>query len=398
MTKTLRDCAPAWGVCLVGLIACQQPTAQIQAGPGAESVVTSISDEGALQSSLIRVDASTASILARRELGGYLEGATLSADSNLIYAGVVSIDGRRDLLAIDVRTLREVWRLRISDRLQPAFGPIGIRTAEVLAPSLDGTSLYIWRAEQNNVVGIAAVDLASRRTRAFSGPWNVAGGGMVAIPRGAPTWPNGALAVIAGRENAATGPRRQTMLYLLDLQSLAPLDSVTPQDLGGLSAATFWDVAVVANGRELLIGNEAELVRFDLATRRVLGRTSRIGSGPFMVEPASGTVVLADNGRFPDSPGRGLLQLFRADLTADGTIDISTPLGGAPNGPTALVMGFVGRSADGKSVYVRTGTPPIGTLYPAQPARLLLVDLTSRTVRASVALGGAGLGYIFVVK
>ena len=398
MTKGLRHCAPAWGVCLLGLISCQQPTTPVTAGAGAESVVTSISDDGAFQSSLIRVDAFTATIVARRELGGYLEGATLSADSNLIYAGIASINGRRELLAINARSLREEWRLRLSERLQPAFGPIGIRTAEVLTPSVDGTSLYVWRAEQDNVVGIAAVDLASRRTRAFSGPWNVAGGGMVAIPRGAPTLPNGALAVIASRENAATGPRRQSMLFLLDLQSLAPLDSVTPQDLGGSSAATFWDVAVVANGRELVIGNEAELVRFDLATRRVLGRTSRIGSGPFSVEPASGTVVLADNGRFPDSPGRGLLQLFRADLTANGTIDISTPLGGVPNGPTALVMGFVGRSADGKSVFVRTGTSPIGTLYPAQPARLLLVDLTSRTVRASVALGGAGLGYVFVVK
>ena len=89
------------------MISCQQPTAQVQAGKGAESVITSISDVGAFETSLIRVDASTATILARRELGGYLEGATLSADSNLIYAGIVSFDGRRELLAINARSLRE---------------------------------------------------------------------------------------------------------------------------------------------------------------------------------------------------------------------------------------------------------------------------------------------------
>jgi len=382
---------------LLVIAACQQPTAQDRLETRGESVVTSISDEGAFRTSLVRVDASTASTLGRADLNGYLEGATLSADRNTIYAGIASLDGRRALLAINARSLREEWRLPLSERLQPVSGPIGLRSAEVLVPSLDGMSLYLWRAEQNGTVGIAALDLVSRRTRAYSGPWNVAASGMVMIPRGAPTLPNGALAVLAGRENAATGPRRQTTLYFLDPETLAPLDSLSPLEVGGPSAPPFWDVALVANGRELLLGNALDLVRFDLATRRVLARTSRTGSGMFTQASTTGVVVLADNGRFPDNPGAGLLRLFRSDLSADGSIDVSSPLGGAPNTATALLMGAVVRSADERTIYVRTGTVPVGTLYPAQPARLLMVDVNLRRVRATIALGGSGLGYVFVV-
>jgi hypothetical protein len=53
-------------------------------------------------------------------------------------------------------------------------------------------------------------------------------------------------------------------------------------------------------------------------------------------------------------------------------------------------------SPDGRVLYIRTGTPQIGPLYPPQPARLLIVDVVDRSLRKAVDLGGFGLGFVLV--
>jgi len=99
---------------------------------------------------------------------------------------------------------------------------------------------------------------------------------------------------------------------------------------------------------------------------------------------------------WPDSPGSGLLFLYGPNLESLGTIDVSTPLGGAPRGATATCTGLAAPGRDGRTVYVRAGSGSRFSLYPRQPARLLVVDVVSRALLRTIDLDGFGLGFLFV--
>ncbi len=360
--------------------------------PSGETVVTTVAEGQAVW----MIDPSAGRILARLDVGGQIEGAATSPDGAMLYVGVRAPGFRNELVAVDTRAGSVRWRLPLAENGRPhVIDGVGLRNGEVIAVSPDGERLHLWRAEKEGVVGVVSLDLRTRRPVGFSGPWNVAAGGLVPLaPEGVA--PRGALAVLASRENASGGPRGRAAVYLLDPVSLAPLDSILPASLGGPQDQDIWQIIPAPGGRDLFLAGSHQLVRYDLVARRVAASTPRPSSGALSVTSDTGHVVISDSGTWPDNPGSGHLFLFGPNLEPRGVIDVSTALGGRPSSPTATRTGLMAASRDGRTVYVRAGSDLVGPLYPAQPARLLVVDVVSRTLRRAVKLDGYGLGAVFI--
>ena len=179
--------------------------------------------------------------------------------------------------------------------------------------------------------------------------------------------------------------------YWVDPHARKGRDSVDSSDLG--QQGQIWDLNMLGDGRTILVGGAGWLVTYDTDLRQPVRSVARPVSGVARVSPDQSTVVLTDSGVWPDFPGSGLLHLFDAQLSPIGTVDVSTPLGGLPNTPTATVTRIVAFADDGRTAYVASGTPPIGPLYTTQPARIIAVDLPTRTVIRVYELGGHELGW-----
>ncbi|CAN5631156.1 hypothetical protein BH23GEM1_BH23GEM1_07500 [soil metagenome] len=369
---------------------CSNPNAPV-ISPGEVVLVTSPERD-----QLWMIVPASGAITARLALGGKAQGAAASSDGSTLYVGISGAGFRNELVAIDTRVNRVAWRLRLGSNGQPNFlDGVGLNSGEALALSHDGQSLYLWRAVKDGVTGITLVDVSTRRPTAFSGPWNVAGSGLVPIPPSAPRW-SGALAVVGSRANAAGGPRRGSSVFVLDPVSLQVVDSILAGDLGGAQGEDIWEVVPSPDGQTLYIAGSQRLVRYSLADQRVIASVARPAPGLLSVTSDGETLIVTDGGTWPDFPGSGLLYAYGPNFEPHGSIDVSTPLGGRPSGPTATVTGPTAMSLDGRTIYVRAGTLSIGPLYTPQPARLLIVDIIGRTLQRTVDLGGFGGGFVFV--
>lgn len=329
---------------------------------------------------------------ASATIPGHLESALLLADSATMLLGVVNADARRDLVTVDARTLRERSRRTISNRLVPVDqGDVGIRTAEALTESIDRQWLYVSQAARGAVVGIARVNKQTYAAEAFSGPWQVRATLRV-LPAGAGLR-DGALVVVATRESVGGGPPPPPAIYLLHPLTLIPLDSITTSMLG--DPGPIINLLVLDRGATLLIGTSSRIIRFDLVNHRISASVPRLGLGAIVPLADGGPFAVLDQGRFPELTGSGIIYLLSPELTTIDSIDVSTPLGGAPRSPTATVMGGGVFDESTGELYVRTGSAPFGTLYPAQPARTLVVNVRDRSVIRIIPLLGDNFGLAF---
>lgn len=355
-----------------------------------------VATTGTAPDGLLLVDAMSGRVASRIDVGGTVEGLVSARDGSALYAGVVGAGFRRTLVALDGTTGRTLWTLPLSDNGQPTVvDGIGLLTAEILAASPDNRRLYVARALQDTIGGIVVLDLTSRRPVAFTGPWSVAAGGAVALGAdpAIPLLQDGVIAMVASRQNsAAGGPRTSERVYFLAPTTLAVLDSITPDALGGSPTQDIWQIAPAPDGRTLYVGGSERVARYDLATRRVTASVARPSLGTVNITGDGSAVVITDPGRWPDSPGSGLLFVYGPDLVALGTIDVSTPLGNTPRTSSATVTGGGVAWPPGHVLYIRAGTPAIGPTFPPQKARLLAVDVLERRLLHSVELGGYGLG------
>jgi hypothetical protein len=249
------------------------------------------------------------------------------------------------------------------------------------------------QAEQSGTVGIARLNSLSGVAEAFSGPWLV-GGRFREVPH-LPGRPDGAIAMVASRENAAGGVLGAARIYLLDRLSLAPFDSISFSELGG--ARVVINLVVLKDGASLLIGTDTRFLVFDLLARRVVASRQRLGLGAVVPFQNNSRFAALDQGRFPEIAGSGIVYLFDDQLAAVDSIDVSTPLGGSPHSPLATVMGDgVVDDATGE-LYVRTGSAPFGSLYPVQPARVIVLSLTGRRIDRVIPLAGDNFGFAYLL-
>jgi hypothetical protein len=328
-----------------------------------------------------------------RTIVGSLESATL-LPNNMLLMGVVRADAQRELVAVDARTVNELWRRTVSIALVPTEqAGIGLRSLSVLAASRDGQWVYAAQAERNGVVGITRLNSLSGVAEAFSGPWQV-GGQLLDLPN-YPDRPNGALAMVASRENSAGGPLRSARIYLLDRLSLAPFDSIPFSALNDAQAVI--NLVALQDQGTLLIGTAASFSVFDLRQRRVVASRPRLGLGALVPFQRSTRFAALDQGRFPEGHGTGTIYLFDDQLAMIDSIDVSTPLGGFPHSTLATLMGDGVVDEAAGELYVRTGSAPFGLLSPVRPARVIVVSLESRRVDRIISLPGDNIGFAFLI-
>lgn len=347
---------------------------------------------------LVIVDGAGRNIASRIDLGGAVEGLTAAPDGSTFYVGIVGSGFRRMLVALDGITGKTLYALPLSENGLPiVVDGIGLLSGEVVAVSADNSRLYVGRAVKDGVRGIAALDLTTRRPVAFSGPWNVAAGGIVPLAADGtvPLLRDGAVAIVASRQvSPGGGPRTGEKVYFLASSTLAVLDSITTDVLGGSPTQDIWEAVPAPDGRAIYVGGSERVARFDLVTQRVVATVARPSLGAIAVAADGSAVLITDVGSFPDSPGSGLLFVYGPDLVQRGTIDVSTPLGGRSRSPSATVTGIALSRRSGHVLYVRSGTPATGPNFFPQPARLLTVDASELRVLQALELGGFGLGPI----
>ena len=361
-------------------------------------VITTASSGGS--DVLYAFDPGTGKVDAWPPLGGVVYGGVLSADSKTLFLNIRNSGFRSDLAAIDARSGNALWSLTLATAGQPRIlDGVGLLTGEVMAVAGDDSLLYLWRSIKDSVVGIAALNLKTQRPVAFSGPWNVAAGGIQPTTQRCNA-PRAVLIVVAGRGNTSGGPRRDEAVYTLDAQTLAPLDSISLPALGASPADEVWQAIPSADGRTLYVATSTRIVRYDACSRSILASTPRLATGMLALVAAAAdtTLILTDVGVWPDTPGSGLIYLFGRNLDLRDSIDVSTPIGGVPKSPSATVTGSAVGGLDGRTVYVRAGSDDVGPLFPPQRARLLIVDFVNRRLVRAIDLTGFGLGLLFAPR
>ncbi|MGH7718252.1 MAG: YncE family protein [Gemmatimonadaceae bacterium] len=322
----------------------------------------------------------------------FKDSFALSPDSNILYVVAFEESTGRQLFALDIATREILWRERLSnaiDQRRDRFGGMAVYGEFGIAVSPDGSRLFLATGERGGQFGIAVLDARTRDGIGFVGPFAANQEGLVTLPLGETS--DGAL-LVAGRRVRGSGDPGDS-LFFVNPVSLAVTDSVAPLQLAGRPSTELWQIHPSADGRNLYVLEALRLHRYDLQTRAVLGSTAHTGGprGRIAVSRQSGEVFLTDPGDGFDFPGSGRVHVFSSSLVPAPPIDLRQALGGPiPTSNRAAV------STDGRALYVSSGTASIGPLFPTQPGRLFVIDLPSRTLTASVHLGGGAARQLFV--
>ncbi len=336
-------------------------------------------------------------VIKRVDLQARVEGAAISTDGRTLFLGTVGPGFQRDLLLLEVPSGREMRRIPLSSMGSPIniVDSAGVMTAEVIGATEQRDRIGLWRARKNGIFGAVLFDVSTGRPLSFAGPLNVAAGGIVTLTANS-RYPDGAVAVIAGRENAGGGPRTNASIYILNRHTFEIIDSLTTLNVPELLNQNLWRIIPTRSGTVLYILTNTQIVKYDLTTSSVVGTARNPAQGSIVLTPDETRLIVTDGGTWPDFPGSGLLYVFDQSLHPISQIDVSTPIGGRPNSPTATRTGLAVSSLNGDTLYVRAGSDAIGPLYPVQPARLLVVDLRNATLVRAIELTGDGLGQLFL--
>lgn len=323
----------------------------------------------------------------------YQDAFSRSADSSMLYVVAAEPGIGRQLLGLDLRTLRIAWREQLGDALdqrRARFGGLAVYGDYALATSPDGARIFVARACREDMCGVAVLDARTRDAVGFVGPLHVQPGGMRTLPPG-PAAPAGAILIVGRRDRDAVPSL--DWLFVLDPLTFELSDSVsvtTPQQ--SRRAPTLGQVLPAPDRRHVYLGGVDWFYKYDLLAHRVTATTPRVSNGSLFVAPDGGTLYQTDPGDVFDSPGSGLLYVYDADLTPRGPIDLRS----ASVGGVAPVTFAAAVSRDGARVYVSAGTVRRGPTFGTQPARVLVIDATAGTIIRVVPLNDWGPGPVYV--
>lgn len=321
-------------------------------------------------------------------LSGMKSRGAVSPDHNTLY--LLSFDDpSTELVAIDTRALRVQWRLPLATLEEHALNdtlPVSIGAAMAVTP--DGARLVTQAADAQGE-GIAVIDLQSKRVVDFI-PLGTA---MDIAAEGPGTsLPNGAILVAAVRQTAPA--LYSGLFFVLDAGSLAVRDSVTITSATDDPTGGMQQVLGAPDGRYCYVVG-FEQYRYDLVDQRLTDSVATPSNGLLAITADGSTLYRSDAGDF-DSPGTGQIYVYGASLAQRAPINVAqiAPSPAARGAP--VVAGNAVPSADGKLLYVASGTPRAGGFGPFEPARLLVIDPQADVLVESVAIAGSSPLVVFV--
>lgn len=358
----------------------------------AAAAVTTINDPNSQSSELIWLDTTLTEISSRLAFAGTIVGAALSANREVLALGIVAPGGRRELVVVDPNTRIRKTTLALGDIRSPTDPTVQLTSSERIAISHDGRIVYFAHATRNGRVVIAAVDLTVLQIVGTTGEFSSSS--LMTMHGPTNGLPNGTLAII-GKPNEAL----QNAVYLFDAHTLVAYDSIAAGELAAFGGSAASQI-VAPTRSQLYLAGPSFAAWYSLAERRALVvAPNSIFSGALSASSGGNWLTLTDAGVWPHSAGSGVLQVLDRQLGVVGSIDLSTPVGGAPNSPAATVMGAATGVGNGSNLLVRTGTIfHRNLMFPqTQPARIIVVDVATREVKAVIPLGGYGSGFVFAL-
>jgi hypothetical protein len=294
------------------------------------------------------------------------------------------LEGDATVMAgIDVETGLELWRTAISQGTTPNIVDGVELGAAMITANPSRPEVFLWRAGQNGVIGIAGFDYDKRRITRFFGPVGNRFRAMAATPLTS-AHPQGCL-VMGLDADLDPGPFSdiRAFLHVVCGTSYEERDSVSID----LPSRVIVQMETSADGRDLLVMTNLELIKFDAATMQVKLTAMRPMVAPFFLSRATGRLIIPDVGSSVVA-STGIIYLLDADLELSSIIDLRVlPFGERP-------LGILGaeESRDGRWLYIIGGVPRDGPLYGPERTHVLVVDKATGLVVDTVNLdtfGGA---------
>jgi len=302
----------------------------------------------------------------------------LNGRGELITVGRLE-DGATVMAGLDIETGLERWRAAISQGTTAARVDGVELGATMITSNPSRPEVFLWRAVQNAVFGIAGYDYNTRRITRFIGPVGTRFRAMAGTPA-TTQHPEGCL-VMALDAGAANNSR--AFLHVVCRTSYADRDSIAI----ALPSRQVLQMELSADGRDLILMTDIEFLKLDAASMGVKIRAARPMTAPFFAARSTGSLIVPDVGSsFVASSG--IIYLLGADLELSSIIDLrGLPLGERP-------LGILGaeESRDGKWLYLVGGVPRGGPLYGPQQTHVVIIEKSTGRVVDTVNLNTFGGG------
>ena len=365
-------------VALFGASACADPS-----GPSThlhrQRILIPGTEEGA-----IVVDLDWRGIIRRSGPRFVSQGpTTMSGLGELITVGRLEGDATV-MVGLDIDTGLELWRTAIRHGTSPVtVNGVELGSTMVTAnPSRP--EVFVWRSTQNGETGVAGYDYEKRRVTRFIGPLPNRFRAMAAVAA-TDAHPGGCLflAFDTGSFDFA-----RAFLHVVCGSSYTERDSMSI----ALPSRFVRQMESSADGRELLVMTDVELLKIDAATMQVKHRAIRPLAAPFFLARATGRLIVTDVGADVVA-STGIIYLLDATLELSSIIDLRVlPFGERP-------LGILGaeESADGRWLYIVGGVPRGGPLYGPEETHVLVIDKATGLVVDTVNLDTFGGSRPFLV-
>jgi hypothetical protein len=310
--------------------------------------------------------------------------SVLDGRGGLITVGELE-GGATVMVGLHVESGLELWRTAIGQGANPIVVDGVALGATMISANPSRPEVFLSRSVQNGVAGVVGFDYSRRRVTRFIGPVGNRFRAMAVVPATV-SHPDGCLVMAL---DAGPDFNTRAFLHVVCGAAYEERDSVSI----ALPSRRVLQMELSADGKDLLVMTNLELLKLDAATLEVKLRADRpLFFAPFFVSRATGRLIIPDVGsNFLASTG--IIYLLDANLELSSIIDLrALPLGERP-------LGILGaeESADGRWLYVVGGVARAGPLYGPERTHILVIDKATGAVVDNVNLDTYGGGKIALV-
>lgn len=295
---------------------------------------------------------------------------------------------------MDTRRLTITRRMRLTHlETESRIAGLLLSGTQAVAVSPDGNQLLLAAAEREGVRGLALLNAQSGTPLDFAGPLAVSPYGITTLPP-SPSFPSGAFAVVATR--TVIGPDTEWRpdtgwLFLLDAATLAARDSVALGSTTSAPSGGLGQILASPDGQRVYMATSDQLISYDVTRQQIVASTPRPSQGRLAISPDGTGLYLTDPGDGRDNPGSGHIYVFGPLLEPRSPIELPRLDNGLEQTTQWAALG-----RNGRTLYVSTGTPEVGPLFPGGPGQIFVIDVGSRRIVENIRVGEWGLGPLFV--
>lgn len=283
------------------------------------------------------------------------------------------------MAGLDVESGIELWRTAMARGTTPTSVDGVQLGATMISANPSRPEVFLWRATQGGVGGIAGFDYQRQRITRFIGPVGNRFRAMVVTPS-TPAAPEGCL-ILALDTNV--GGNTRAFLHRVCGSSYATRDSIPIP----LPSRTVAQMETTADGKHVIVMTNLELLKFDAGTLELRTRADRPLAAPFFISGATGRILIPDVGSDIVSSS-GIIYILDAGLELASIVDLRVlPFGERP-------LGIIGaeESPDRRWLYIVGGIPPDGALYGPEKTHIVVVNQATGEVADVVRLDTYGGG------